>query len=259
MKHTHLILFLIASAFFVNCESSDNESTIDDTSYDWEQHVPFTTNYQIFSMPFTEDFEPIPLEKGEVAISEASGLAISVKNKGMIWSHNDSGHANVLFLIDTKTGEIMARYTITGAVNLDWEDMEIAIDPTTGEPYVYVADIGDNGESRPVYSIYKFKEPEYVSEHYGRNIQWSPEDFFRINFTYPDGSHDAESLLVDPKTNDIYLVTKRDYLSTLYVLPFPYKTASVNTMVKVGVFSFREASAGTVSLDGTKIMIKNRQ
>src|SRR5690554_920113 len=53
--------------------------------------------------------------------------------------------------------------------------------------------------------------------------------------------------------------SKRDYLSTLYVLPFPYKTEGINTMYKAGVFSFREASAGTVSLDGTKIMIKNRQ
>lgn len=260
MKDIHWIFFLITSVFFVGCESSDSESdVVVDASYNWEQHVPFTTDYQIFSMPFTEDFNPIPQEKGEVALSEASGLAFSVKNKDMIWSHNDSGNANILFLINAKTGEIMARYTIMGTSNLDWEDMEITIDSVTGEPYVYIADIGDNSESRSVYAIYRFKEPQYDSEHYGRNIQWSPEDLSRINLTYPDGSHDAESLLVDPVTKDIYLVTKRDYLSTLYVLPFPYKTEGINTMYKAGVFSFREASAGTVSLDGTKIMIKNRQ
>lgn len=260
MKHTHWILFLLTATFFFACENSDNDRPMADTSYNWEEHLPFTTNYQIFSMPFTEDFEPIPIEKGKVAISEASGLAYSVKNKDMIWSHNDSGHANVLFLINAKTGEIMARYTIIGTVNNDWEDMEISIDAKTKESYLYVADTGDNNERKLNYKIYRFKEPVYKQEHYGQNIQLTPENLSVINTMYPDGSHDAESLLVDPKTNDIYLVTKRDVRSILYVLPFPYKTdGSVNAMYKAGTFSFREASAGTVSLDGTKIMIKNRQ
>lgn len=211
-------------------------------------------------MPFTPVFYPTPEEKGEVNLSEASGLAYSVKNENMIWSHNDSGHPNVIFLIDAQTGNIMARYTIVGTSNQDWEDMEIAIDPKTQEPYIYIADIGDNAERRSNYRIYKFKEPVYQQDHYGKNIQWTPEDFSQINIMYPDGSHDAESVLVDPKTQDIFVVTKRDVLSTLYVVPFPYKTdESINTMYKVGTFSFREASAGTVSLDGTKIIIKNRQ
>lgn len=259
MNHFYKIISsLFLYAFLIACDSTDNQKS--DHSYNWANHNPFTTSYQVFGMPFTEDYQTLPEEKGTVNMSEASGLAYSVKNENMIWSHNDSGNANVVYLLDARTGTMMARYTLMGTANHDWEDMEITIDAETKEPYIYVADIGDNNERRQNYRIYKFKEPEYKPEHYGQNIQLTPEDFSKIEVMYPDGSHDAESLLVDPKTKDIFVVTKRDVLSTLYVIPFPYKTdGTVNTMYKVGTFSFREASAGTVSLDGTKIMIKNRQ
>lgn len=259
MKHRHWVILLIGAIALLGCENSDNDAITTKTPYDWEQHQVFTTDYQTFGMNVTEDFDPLPSEKGTVDISETSGLAVSVKNENMIWAHNDSGHANTFFLIDSQTGEIMSRYTIMGSANIDWEDMEIALDSKTQEPYLYVADLGDNKESRVNYTIYKFKEPEYQSEHYGKSVTWTPEDFSRIDLRYPDGSHDAESLLVDPVTQDIYVVTKRDFRSTLYVLPFPYTTETTNTMYKVGLFAFKDASAGTVSLDGSKIIIKNRQ
>lgn len=258
MKRIFSIIF-IGAIVLVGCESSDNDTNTSKEAYDWEQHQFFSTNYQTFGMTVTEDFDPLPSEIGTVDMSEVSGLAVSVKNKNMIWAHNDSGHANSLFLIDTQTGEIMCKYIIKGTANIDWEDMEITVDPNTMEPYLYIADIGDNKERRPNYTVYKFKEPEYLTDHYGKNITWIPEDFSRIDLRYPDGSHDAESLLVDPITLDIYIVTKRDFRSTLYVLPYPYITDQPNKMYKAGVFSFKEASAGTVSLDGSKIFIKNRQ
>ncbi len=66
-------------------------------------------------------------------------------------------------------------------------------------------------------------------------------------------------MFVDPVTKDIYLATKRDVVSFLYVIPFPQKLDEVYTIFKVGEFSFREASAGSISMNGNKIVIKNRQ
>ena len=162
MKHRHWVILLIGAIALLGCENSDNDAITTKTPYDWEQHQVFTTDYQTFGMTVTEDFDPLPSEKGTVDISETSGLAVSVKNENMIWAHNDSGHANTLFLIDSQTGEIMSRYTIMGSANIDWEDMEIALDSKTQEPYLYVADLGDNKESRVNYTIYKFKEPEIL-------------------------------------------------------------------------------------------------
>jgi hypothetical protein len=246
---------------FLSCEKENNlPGEKNDVDFYWENHVPFTTSYQTFSMPTTEDYEGIPESLGEVILSETSGLAYSVNNPGMIWAHNDSGHPNVIFLLDAENGNIKARYTINGSNNVDWEDMEITLDPESGEAYLYVGDIGDNAEKRQQYSIYKFKEPLYQEDHTtAGSVNWNPEDFSRIKIQYPDGSHDAETLFVDPFTLDIFLVTKRDARSTIYVVPFPQNPSVENIMYKVGEFPFKNASAGTVSLDGSKVLVKTRQ
>lgn len=228
-------------------------------SYDWLSHVPFKTDYQLFSAPISESYHPLPTEIGKVSLSEASGIAWSRSNSEMLWAHNDSGNTNSLYLLDGKSGEIAAKYTINGTVNIDWEDMEIASGPEEGEPYIYISDTGDNNQRRQDYTIYRFREPVYSYKAGERNIFLSDSGVERIRFRYPDGSHDAEAMFVDPATRDIYLVTKRDVVSFLYVIPYPQKTEEVYTIFKVGEFSFREASAGSVSSDGNKILIKNRQ
>src|SRR5690606_23728923 len=102
--------------------------------------------------------------------SEASGLAWSRSNPGMVWTHNDSGHTNSLFLLNVACGKIEAKFTIGGTINIDWEDMEISIGPEEGESYIYISDTGDNNEKRSEYTIYRFKEPilNFASEE--RNL-----------------------------------------------------------------------------------------
>ncbi len=228
-------------------------------AYRWDRHVPFITDYNTFSMPFSDRFEPVPVELGEVAIREASGLGYSLRNPGHIWTHNDSGNSNMIFLIDAADGHIVSRYLLPGTVNVDWEDMEVSVGPEAGESYIYLADTGDNDERRPDYSIYRFPEPEFTEDHRDRTVTLEDFRLERIRFRFPDGSHDTEGMLVDPWTKDIFLVTKRDVVSMLYVLPFPQDTAGFSEAFKVGGFSFRQASAATASVDGRHIMIKNRQ
>ncbi|NJM26815.1 MAG: hypothetical protein HC859_16440 [Bacteroidia bacterium] len=57
-------------------------------------------------------------------INEASGLAASIRNEGMLWTHNDSGGQPWLFLIDKQ-----AHYRATLKLpvsNRDWEDIAVA-------------------------------------------------------------------------------------------------------------------------------------
>lgn len=250
-----LLVFVLQSS----CSKSNKETPgrSDETGY-WEKHIPFKTDYNTFTLPFSSRFNSIPEEKGRVALTEASGLAYSVKNPGKIWSHNDSGHANYLFLIDEHTAEVVARYSIGGTSNVDWEDIEICKGPVDGMPYLYIADTGDNDQKRGTYSVYRFEEPKYnpVSD-YGQTITVNvPVD--RIQFRYPDVNHNCESMMVDPLTKDVYLVTKSGVVSHLYVLPYPQKLNEIFTAFKAGDFSFREASAATCSHDGQKVLIKNR-
>ncbi len=229
-------------------------------AYDWENHVPFVTNYGTFNLPFSNDYNSMPGEQGLVSLSEASGIAYSRSNPGKIWAHNDSGHPNNIFLIDTENGEILATYIISNAINIDWEDMEIANGPLDGVHYLYIADTGDNDEKKPNYSIYRFEEPIYDSVlHYKKTTTLSNLSVDRIRFRFPTGSHDTEAMMVDPLTKDIYLITKRDVFSMLFVIPYPQTVNEVYPIFHAGTFSFRQASAASCSFDGSRIAIKNRQ
>lgn len=242
----------------------DSESIVDskvicDYCVDWASHIPFQTDYHPMQLTLTDDFHFYPDELGEVEMSEASGIAWSLKNPGYIWAHNDRGHANNIFLLDAENGEIVARYVVMGTHNYDWEDMEVSFGPDPDNSYIYLADTGDNSLVRPSYTIYRFEEPQFDEEHRGELIRIDDIKVDRIRFTYPSGSYDTESMLVDPLTKDIFLITKRGVLSELYVLPYPQPIETLHTIIKAGVFSFRQASAASSSISGDRIMIKNRQ
>ncbi|MCH7414456.1 hypothetical protein MM213_13235 [Belliella sp. R4-6] len=256
MKYYFLVIMII---FAISSQSCIDDSNPIETGYNWSTHEPFKAVYNTFSMPFSEKWNPLPEIKGTVALREASGLAYSYKNPGKLWSHQDSGNTNMLFLIDAETGEIITRYRIEGTVNIDWEDIEISYGPEEGETYLYIGDTGDNQERRGSYTIYRFKEPEYQESHSGQTVTLSNLEIDKIDFRFPDGSHDTEGLLVDPITLDIFLATKRDVFSFLYVLPYPQKTEAVDVAFKAGEFGFRETSAATSNLAGDKVLIKNRQ
>src|SRR6185503_14866394 len=88
-------------------------------------------------------------------IPETSGLAVSRRNPGLLWSHNDSGSAAVLFALDT-AGAVRGRVRVPVRTR-DWEDVSAARCPS-GD-CLYVADIGDNKGARRTVQIYRVPEP----------------------------------------------------------------------------------------------------
>lgn len=184
-------------------------------------------------------------------LSEASGLAASIQNKQILWTHNDSGGENKIFLLNQE-GKDLAEFTIRDASNRDWEDIAICKHQSTF--YVYVADIGDNNKAFSTYTIYKFKEPNLNNMTTATN---TIEEVEKINFQYADGSRDAETLLVEPASQDIYIVSKRDVKSRLYVIRFPYSQTAVNVAQFLAELPFSGAVGGSVSPSGKEVLIKN--
>ncbi|SFC62693.1 hypothetical protein SAMN04487907_106103 [Zunongwangia mangrovi] len=224
---------------------------------DWKKTEAFETSYDKDEVLEATAYKKEPKVIGVVDVEEASGLAYSVANPGMLWTHNDSGNDNELFLINAQTAELEATYEIKGIKNKDWEDVEVTIDPRSGEPYIYVSDTGDNKEDRKNYKVYRFKEP--VFKKGDKKEKWKPKGLSEIKLNYPDKHHDAEAIFVDPFTQDFFLVTKRDSRSIVYVLPFPAKKEKKNKLIKVGELSFDRVSAANFSLDGKRLVIKNRE
>lgn len=247
----HLYKYRFLLLFLISCSEAD-EIPVDM----WHNHIPFESTYQELELGFADQFTSKGESKGESTLIEASGLIYSRKNPGYLWSHQDKGNDNRIFLLDSRTGETVASYRLVGMQNRDWEDIEIGPGPMVGVNYIYLGDVGDNNQVYPEYTIYRFEEPLFEEEHKGK-INDLQVVYDKIVFDYPDKSHDVEALMVDPVTKDIYLATKRDFWSILFVAPYPQLVDQKFTVIHAGTFSFRRALAGNVSSDGNEVLIKN--
>ena len=56
------------------------------------------------------------------ALRESSGLAVSRRQPGVLWSHNDSGDGPNLYAIDL-SGRLLATIPVANAAARDWEDI----------------------------------------------------------------------------------------------------------------------------------------
>jgi hypothetical protein len=86
---------------------------------------------------------------------------------------------------------------------VDLEDMAVAHCPSGS--CVYLADIGGNLGSRAEFAVLRAPEPAVSPTQAATTANVS---FERMAFSYPDGQHNAESLLVDPGSDTLYIVTK---------------------------------------------------
>jgi hypothetical protein len=200
-----------------------------------------------------EDFTSRGKGIGKVmTLPEASGIAPSYSNSGCIWAHNDSGGSLCIKLIDTKDASIKSILNLNALTNIDWEDIECIQDQDTKKSYIYLADIGDNTGKRDFVTVYILLDEKMpVQKFLEANI------YQTIHFTYPKKSRDAEAIMVDPLTKDIFIVSKRDKYARLYTIKYPYKTEGVDTALHIGTFPFNQITAGSISPDGMEILIRS--
>ncbi len=132
-------------------------------------------------------------------ISEASGIAVATREREVWFTHNDSGDLARFFAVGP-TGRTLATYDVDGAHNVDWEDMAAAPDADR-VPTLWFGDIGDNDAKRKTIEVYAVPEPHVATGTL--HVRGT-----RYTFGYPDGPHNAESLLVDPRTARIFVASK---------------------------------------------------
>lgn len=196
---------------------------------------------------FARSVKQFPLQ--EPQINEASGLAASRKTPGLLYTHNDSGGENAVFVLNS-LGMMPARIVLDGIKNRDWEDIAVGPDPATGKSCVFVGEIGDNSARYKSVYVYRFPEPELT------DTLITVQNTTSIEIVYEDGARDAEALLVDPANADIYIISKREKEVGVYRVSYPYKTDTVNTARKIGTLPLSMVTAADISFDGKNILIK---
>lgn len=185
-------------------------------------------------------------------IDEASGMAHSKNLPGYVWVHQDSQAPASVYLL-SQDGNVLKEYPLPGTHNRDWEDMASGPGPDPGAHYLYIGDIGNNNTpSQSEFTIYRVRELSSIQQ-----LAYSPEDVETLRFRYPDGQHDSETLLVDPVTKDLYIVSKETQQAQLYRLAYPQSTTEVMTAEWLGTLPFVAlATSGDISKNGDEILIR---
>ena len=198
-------------------------------------------------------------------INEASGIAASYKNENVFWTHNDSGDQNRIYAFNNE-GLHLGVYTLQNCSARDFEDIATGPGPDEGQHYLYVGNIGDNGSQYDTKYIYRLLEPDVESDQAPVNETLYNIDI--IEFQYPDGNRDAETLMLDPLTKDIIIVSKREEFVHIYNLPFPQNTTTGSILFPdlIHTMDFYPNDdhsnpmwivAGDISRDGAEILVKS--
>jgi hypothetical protein len=184
-------------------------------------------------------------EVGTVAadLTEISGVVASRTFPGVWWVHDDSGGRAELTAI-TESGQSLGTYALDGARAVDWEDIAVY-----GRD-LYVGDIGDNLAAHDHVTVYRVPEPAARPSGSSGRL----DGVATIALVYPTGPVNAESLLVDPVSGDLFVLTKEDGFSRVFRAPAASLVDGARiTLEQVARFSLPEPASTAFGLPGSLV------
>jgi len=196
-------------------------------------------------------------------LSEASGIARDPRRADLFWVHNDSGHAPVLYAVDT-TGALVVQAAVEGVIATDVED--IAVARCAEEWCLFFADMGDNLATRPQVYVHRLPLPDLPTDAAAAIAPVTPLATYAL--VYPDGPRDAESLFIDADRGELGIVTKGRNgrvelyaadLQTLELVDGPVALTRIGRLdVPIGAdVSSQYVTAADLSPGGTRLAVRS--
>jgi len=190
-------------------------------------------------------------------VHEASGLAVSRRRPGLLWTHNDSGNAPDLFALDA-SGAVLGTVRVPIRTR-DWEDISAAscppFDLAQGKPFeaaqgrpdacLYIGDIGDNSLTRSAVQVYVLPEPDPGAKRTERPLLF--------NVSYPDGAHNAEAMFV--ADGRLFIIT-RDRTGIVYGTASLDGARRVVTLKRIGQLGLVAVTDAEASADGASVAVR---
>jgi hypothetical protein len=182
-------------------------------------------------------------------VPEASGLAISRHDPGLIWTHNDSGNAAALFAIDA-AGRPRGHVRVPAQLR-DWEAMSAApcdslrLRSGPASSCLFLGDIGDNSRARSRVQVLVVPEPAPGDADTPR------PDVYAVS--YPDGAHNAEAMFV---TGGRLFIITRDRVGTLYGSVAPLGEDHAITLRRISQLGLSAVTDAETSPDATSVVVR---
>lgn len=205
-----------------------------------------------------------PVQTGTIQtedVKESSGLAVSLCQPNVLWTHNDAGRDAFIYALSPE-GRLLGTWRVQNSQNIDWEDIAEYKD-ASGKCFLYVGDIGDNDEARADVIVYRVPEPsvtpDAVNSGKSNPLTTAPAEAFR--FTYADAKHNAETLMVNQQTGDLYIATKEKKGPALvYKVTPAFDSPSVASAAKIGQITLPadpegRLTGGAISPDGKRVIL----
>jgi len=170
----------------------------------------------------------------DARITESSGLAVDPAGN-IYWTINNSGDRGVAYGLGLD-GKVQ------GTLNFRAQPIDVEA-VAVHDNRLYVGDIGDNTSRRSFVRVFFFNNPRAN----GLTVSYHAYDF-----RYPDGPHNAETLLVNG-SGRLFIVTKGQD-GAVYAAPKKPDRQGINGLKKVGTAP-SDVTDGTFLPSGDKIVL----
>ncbi|MBV4357584.1 hypothetical protein [Pinibacter aurantiacus] len=246
----------------VACSKNSTSATPDtpggsDTTVTVVKDTTPQTRYDITQLEYCLSFATIPvvdtMQRQEY--NELSGIASSVMNPGVLYVHEDNAGTNTIPLTNAH-GDDLGKLVLDNISTRNIEDIRVAPGPEAGKSYIYLADIGDNNASRKTITVYRFVEPVLKDLSGSSAVHIQAID--KIELAYPKNAVNAETLLVDPVTKDIFVASKETSRSTIYTATYPQSLSNTTVLKAVVKTDLDLLTSGDISPDGSEILLRNK-
>lgn len=171
------------------------------------------------------------------AITEASALV--PLTGGLFATTNDSGDSGRVFVLDSSGATV-------GVTHWEAHPTDVESLAPAGDGAIWVGDTGGNIVARSRIEVARIPV--------GRGERTVSPTIYPL--TYPDGGHDAETLLCDPATGRLYVATKSVLGGFLYAAPEHLSATGPNPLTKLGPV-LGMATDGAFLPGGRYVIIRN--
>jgi hypothetical protein len=192
-------------------------------------------------------------------LDESSGLVASRRHRDILYTHNDSGGAPVIFAI-RPTGALVKQFRVP-AKHTDWEDISI---DDAGR--LYIANTGNNNVHRDAVEVHRLAEPDLGDRALTRKSKAKKKDTraaesrLRVEHTwrlrFPGEPFNCESLVVLDKFG--YLISKAERdgdRAAMYRFPLDDNATEVTLEKVTDLPIHRRATGASLSPDAQRLAI----
>jgi len=180
----------------------------------------------------------------DARITESSGLAVSTEHDDLAYTINDSGNASTVFAIRISTGKVVGTTTLRNDTWTLLDTEALALRDGT----LWVADTGDNTQSRKDAALYALDEP-------------GPGDHVvvpkRYPVTYEDGPQNVEAIAVPPDSGRILLLSKVAAGGLVHRLPARLRENTANRADPTSRVTPAFTSDATYTDDGRRVLVRS--